>query len=292
MGETELNNLTFGEYLRRLRESRKLSQREAAKKAGISYAYLSQIEGSKRGKRKKGEDHFGPHPQMLKKLADAYEVPAGHLFERAGYLDNDKKTIHGFSERSEMDRIFDFVIHDPNLKEFFTIRDKRAVINRFESLAGKRLITWAGEPDKHPSANKSEFSGLRCQDEMLYADTANPNLTIQEVAQELECEEAVVTKMIELGQLLAVENGYKELFVEKKELQKFKVNAIRHWIYTTAIKIPIARPPRTLAEQNKLFDYLAEIECGGEKSGYGTPDGSDGTGIPANDLPKKKKFKA
>jgi transcriptional regulator with XRE-family HTH domain len=265
MSKTKAKNLTFGEYLKSLRESKKLSQREAAKKAGISYAYLSQIEGSKRGKRKKGEDHFGPHPQMLKKLADAYEVSAGHLFEQAGYLDNDKKTIFGISERSEIDRIFDFVIHDPTLKQHFTVVDKRAVINRFESLAGKRLITWAGEPDKHPSASKPEFSGLHCKNEMLYAETANPNLTLQEVAQELECEEAVVKKMIGFGQLLAVENDSKELSVKKTELQKFKVNAIRHWIYTTAIKIPVARPPRTLAEQNQWFEHLENSRHGDDE---------------------------
>lgn len=278
MNEAEPKNLTFGEYLRRLRESRKLSQREAAKKAGISYAYLSQIEGSKRGKRKKGEDHFGPHPQMLKKLADAYEVSAGHLFERAGYLDNDKKTIFGISERTEIDRIFDFIIHDPTLKQLFAIADKRAIINRFEALTGKRLITWAGEPEKHPTVKKAEFSGLRCQDEMLYAETTNPNLTVKEVAQELECEEADVKQMIEYGQLLDVENNSKESLVGKKELQKFKVGAIRNWIYNMATKIPIARPPRTLAEQNQLFEYIG-----------GAGDDSEGIELSTKAHPKKVK---
>jgi transcriptional regulator with XRE-family HTH domain len=285
MSETELKNLTFGEYLKRLRESRKLSQREAAKKAGISYAYLSQIEGSKRGKRKKGEDHFGPHPQMLKKLADAYEVSAGHLFERAGYLDNDQKNIYGFSERSEIDRIFDFVIHDPALNQIFTILDKRAIISRFESLAGKKLITWAGEPDKNPSASKPEFSGLRCQNETLYADTTNANLTLQEVAQELECEVADVEKMIQYGQLQDIENEFKQKFVEKKELQKFKHGAIRHWIYTTATRIPVAKPPRTLAEQNQLFQQLAEWENSDDEH-------IEVISSPAKELPKKKKNKS
>jgi hypothetical protein len=222
---------------------------------------------------------------MLKKLADAYEVSAGQLFERAGYLDNDQKNIYGFSEKSEIDRIFDFVIHDPALKQLFTIRDKRAIINRFESLAGKRLITWAGEPDKHPSASKSEFSGLRCHDETLYADTANANLTLQEVAQELECEVADVEKMIEFGQLREIENGFKEKMVEKKELQKFKNGAIRHWIYTTAIKIPIAKPPRTLAEQNQLFAQLSKLENGDDEP-------SEKICSPAKVFPKKNKTKS
>src|SRR5208282_4338506 len=149
MSETTLANMTMGEYLRRLRESRNLSQRQAAKEAGISYAYLSQIEGSKRGKRKKGDEHFAPHPQILKKLADVYHVSAGQLFERAGYL-GDNQNIQGFSEEREIDRTFDFVIHDPALKQILTVLDKRTIISRYETLTGKRLISWAGEPDKHP----------------------------------------------------------------------------------------------------------------------------------------------
>ena len=78
---------SLGAYLRRLRESKNLSLREAARQAHISSAYLSQVEGGKRGQRKGGEDHFGPHPQILKKLAEAYHIAANDLFTRAGYLD-------------------------------------------------------------------------------------------------------------------------------------------------------------------------------------------------------------
>lgn len=259
MNNTELENMTFGEYLRRLRESRNISQRQAAKEAGISYAYLSQIEGSKRGKRKKGEDHFAPHPQFLKKLADVYHVSAGQLFERAGYLDN-KQNIHGFSEERETERIFDFVINDPALKKQFTVLDKRAIINRFETLTGKRLITWAGEPDKHPSVNKSEFAGLRCENGLLHADTPNTKLTLKEVAHELGCDIAEVEKMIEFGQLLDTTNDSKEKMVDKTDLQKFKTNAVHSWIYKTATKIPIAKAARTVEEQNQTFAQLADSE--------------------------------
>ncbi len=256
MNKTVLEHMTFGEYLRRLRESRNLSQRQAAKAAGISYAYLSQIEGSKRGKRKKGDEHFAPHPQFLKKLADVYHVSAGQLFERAGYLDG-RQNIHGFSEERETERIFDFVINDPALKNVFTVLDKRAIINRFESLTGKRLITWAGEPNKHPSMNKSEFSGLRCENETLYANTPNTNLTLKEVAQELGCEETDVKKMIDYHQLNANRNNFKELVVEKRDLQKFKIGGIRHWIYTVATKIPVAKTNMTKEE---MFQQLADLD--------------------------------
>jgi transcriptional regulator with XRE-family HTH domain len=172
--------MTFGEYLRRLRESRKLSQRQVAKEAGLSYAYLSQIEGNKRAKRKKGEDQFAPHPQFLKKLAEVYRVSPGQLFERAGYYDSEEAKIYGFSEKAEVDRIFDFIIHDPALVRIFSITDKRAIITRYEALTGKRLITWAGDPDRHPSVSKSDFAGLGCKNGVLHADTSNTKLTVKE----------------------------------------------------------------------------------------------------------------
>lgn len=248
--------MTFGEYLCRLRESRNLSQRQAAKAAGISYAYLSQIEGSKRGKRKTGEEHFAPHPQFLKKLADVYHVSAGQLFERAGYLD-DKQNIYGVSEEREIDRIFDFVIHDSELKKILTVLDKRAVINRYETLTGKRLISWAGEPAAHPSVSKSEFSGLRCENETLYANTPNTSLTLKEVAQELGCAETDVKKMIDYHQLNAKKNDFNELVVEKRDLQKIKIAGVRHWIYTVATKVPVAKANMTKEE---MFQQLADLD--------------------------------
>ena len=149
------------------------------------------------------------------------------------------------------------MINDPALKNVFTVLDKRAIINRFESLTGKRLITWAGEPNKHPSMNKSEFSGLRCENETLYANTPNTNLTLKEVAQELGCEETDVKKMIDYHQLNANRNNFKELVVEKRDLQKFKIGGIRHWIYTVATKIPVAKTNMTKEE---MFQQLADLD--------------------------------
>ncbi|MGD0252499.1 MAG: helix-turn-helix transcriptional regulator [Verrucomicrobiota bacterium] len=285
MNKTELEHMTFGEYLRRLRESRNLSQRQAAKAAGISYAYLSQIEGSKRGKRKKGDEHFAPHPQFLKKLADVYHVSAGQLFERAGYLD-DKQNIHGFLEEREIDRIFDFVIHDPALQQIFAALDKRAVINRYEALTGKRLITWAGEPETHPSVNKSEFSGLRYEKGLLRADTPNTKLTLKEVAQELECEEAEVKTMIQNNQLRAEEDDFKEWLVEKRDLQKFKIGGIRNWIQTGA-KYPVAKIWGTPEERAQQF--AAEVQF---KESEDDVIASEIPASPTKNIPKKKKAKS
>jgi len=259
MSENDQNKMTFGEYLRRLRESRNLSQRQVAKAAGLSYAYLSQIEGNKRAKRKKGEDQFAPHPQFLKKLAEVYHVSSGQLFERAGYYDSEKSNIYGFSEKNEIDRIFDFIIHDPALKQILSVLDKRAIVSRYETLTGKRLITWAGDPDKHPSVSKTEFTQLRCENGMLHADTSNTKLSVKEVAEELECSEDEVKQIIKNNQLRATENDFKELFVEKSELHRFKIGGIRNWIHTGA-KIPVAKMPMTKEE---ISEQLAALDNGG-----------------------------
>jgi transcriptional regulator with XRE-family HTH domain len=280
----ESGHTNFSEYLRRLRESKNLSVRQAAKQAGISSAYLSQVEGGKRGKRKSTEDHFAPHPQILKKIADVYHVSARQLFEQAGYLDNDKANIYGFSEQNELDRIFDFVIHDPALNQIFTSLDKRAIVNRYEALTRKRLITWAGETDTHPSVKKSEFSELRCENGNLYAETPHTSLTLKEVAQELECEEKDVEKMIQFGQLSAKKNDFNEWMIEKIELQKFKNGAVHYWIHHNATKIPVAKTPTTLEEQNQFFEQLEDLR-------FGNSEHIEPVVSTVEPLPKKKKHR-
>lgn len=69
-------NKALGPYLKQLRESQGLSLRDVQSKAGISNAFLSQIES---GKVKE------PSPVMLHKLATLYRVPYEHLMGRAGY---------------------------------------------------------------------------------------------------------------------------------------------------------------------------------------------------------------
>ena len=101
----------LAEYLKQLRESSGFSLRQVAQEARLSSGYLSQVEGEKRGRRKSGE-FFAPHPQILKKLAAVYHVPAHELLERAGYLE-EQEDYFGFSEEKEIDRCFDFVLHDP-----------------------------------------------------------------------------------------------------------------------------------------------------------------------------------
>jgi transcriptional regulator with XRE-family HTH domain len=67
-----------GELLRELRQGRQLSMREAAKRAGLSHGYLSQLE---RGR------VAHPSPQILRALASVYDEPYGRLAACFGYAD-------------------------------------------------------------------------------------------------------------------------------------------------------------------------------------------------------------
>lgn len=68
---------TLGTHLRQIREIHKLTLRDVEGLAGISNAYLSQLES---GKIKM------PSPHHLYKLAEAYNVSYDVLMEKAGYI--------------------------------------------------------------------------------------------------------------------------------------------------------------------------------------------------------------
>jgi transcriptional regulator with XRE-family HTH domain len=243
MKKEEPNPDSLGAYLRRLRESKHLSLREAASHANISSAYLSQVESGKRGKRKGSADHFGPHPQILKKLAEAYHIPANDLFTRAGYLD-ERENAKGFSEERETDRLFDFVMNDGLLKSIFTVGDKRAVINRYETLTGKRLITWAGEANSNPSVRKSEFSGLRSENGTLIADTPHTDLTLEEAAQELGITKEEVEIYVPHRWLDYRKDFHGNMVITKESLRNFKEHALREGLQLCR-EIPRAQRPYT-----------------------------------------------
>jgi transcriptional regulator with XRE-family HTH domain len=213
---------SFGAYLRRLRDSKGLSLRQAAKDAGVSSGYLSQIEGEKRGKRKTGE-HFAPHPQILKQLAEVYHVPAQDLFERAGFFEKEKDYF-GFSEEKETDRCFDFVIHDPVLRRVLTTRDKKAIIERYETLSGHKFITWGGENSL--LNEKPGYKGLKLLMGALYAETVQVTLTLEEVAQELGISVDAVKTLIEHNHLNTVRTTKGPPVIEKAEIRELKWYAI------------------------------------------------------------------
>lgn len=207
----------LGQYLKQLREGKGFSLRQVAQEAGLSSGYLSQVEGVKRGKRKSGE-FFAPHPQILKKLAAVYHVPADELLERAGYLED--QDYWGFSEEKEIDRCFNFVIHDPSLKQALTTYEKKAVIQRYETLTGRKLITWAG--DESALGKKAQFSGLYREEGMLYADTIQQTLTGDELAHELGISPDELKMLVQHGHLKPKQHAQKELIFDKQEIRYFK----------------------------------------------------------------------
>ena len=69
--------MSFGEKLRRLRESRSLSVNQLALYSGISAAQISRIETNKRGI---------PKPETIKKIASALKYSYEDLLAEAGYI--------------------------------------------------------------------------------------------------------------------------------------------------------------------------------------------------------------
>lgn len=66
----------FGEYLRKVRQERKLGIRELARRADVDAGGLTRLEQGK----------TSPHPETLKALAEALDIPLADLFARAGYV--------------------------------------------------------------------------------------------------------------------------------------------------------------------------------------------------------------
>lgn len=72
-----MDSVEFGKYLSLLRKRAKLSMGKLAKISNVSQPYISQIERGDRGI---------PSPDILKKLAEALNVPYLELMQKAGFL--------------------------------------------------------------------------------------------------------------------------------------------------------------------------------------------------------------
>jgi transcriptional regulator with XRE-family HTH domain len=70
--------VTFGEYLKYLRNEKQLSQRELAEKSGISNAEISRLETG---------DRKSPSPATLKAIAPCLGVSYQELLKHAGYIE-------------------------------------------------------------------------------------------------------------------------------------------------------------------------------------------------------------
>ena len=126
----------FGQFLKSLRERQRLSLRDVEKEAGVSNAYISQIE--------KG-DRPPPRPDILKKLAQTYKITVRELLMRAGYFDDPEVTA---TEEERIEAAFQYVLSDPDYKlgtrirgEALVIEAKRGIVIVYETLTGKKLLT-------------------------------------------------------------------------------------------------------------------------------------------------------
>lgn len=70
-----MSNLTFGQYIVQLRDTRGISQRKLAEIAGVTNSTISRIEA----------DMVKPDPTTLGKLANALNVEKSLLLTKCGY---------------------------------------------------------------------------------------------------------------------------------------------------------------------------------------------------------------
>jgi transcriptional regulator with XRE-family HTH domain len=126
----------FGHYLKSLRENRHLSIRAAERLSGVSNAYITQME--------KG-DRAAPGPEILRKLARAYNVTMRELLMRAGYLDEPEVTA---TEEERVEAAFQYAMADPDYKlgtrlrgEELDIKGKKGVVITYEILTGKKILS-------------------------------------------------------------------------------------------------------------------------------------------------------
>ncbi len=76
----------LGEFFRQLRLSKNWSLREAARRMGLSYSYLSILE---KGLDPKSGKETIPKPETLRAISKAYEYPYEDLLKAVGHLEDD-----------------------------------------------------------------------------------------------------------------------------------------------------------------------------------------------------------
>jgi len=124
----------LGDYLRDVRNKKRLSLREVGEMVAVSASYLSQIET---GERKAGAE-------LLRRLAPAYGVPVRDLLELAGYLDEPEAKA---SEGEHLEWAFQCVVSDPDYRfgnrlrgQELTAEAKRFIVEVYEKATGRKLL--------------------------------------------------------------------------------------------------------------------------------------------------------
>jgi transcriptional regulator with XRE-family HTH domain len=120
-------------YLRKVRKQKGLSLKKVEKAAGVSNAYLSQLE---RGRRNP------PHPDILKRLAKVYEVPVTEMLSAAGYLEEKQET-----RKQNVEQAFQHVITDPKYQygtrlkgAELNLEAKRFIVEMYEKMTKRKLL--------------------------------------------------------------------------------------------------------------------------------------------------------
>jgi transcriptional regulator with XRE-family HTH domain len=131
-----MENQDFAHFLKSLRDKQRMSLRDAERVSGVSNAYISQIESGTKPP---------PHPDILKKLAKAYNVTVRELYMRAGFMDEPEVTA---TEEERIEAAFQYVLSDPDYKlgtrirgEEMTVAAKRNIVIVYETLTGKKILS-------------------------------------------------------------------------------------------------------------------------------------------------------
>ena len=121
----------IGALLKRLRG--RVSLREVTRRTGVSASYLSQIE---RGVSQPGAN-------VVRKLAELYNVDAQDLLRRAGHGPQPGPYT---DEAMDVERAYRFVLDDPAFRVGtrpdgpMTLSAKRFIVEMYEKFTGKRLL--------------------------------------------------------------------------------------------------------------------------------------------------------
>ena len=125
----------FGEYVRELRKSSRLTLKQAEELGVASNAYLSQLE---RGNRKR------PHPDILKRMAEVYNEPIKNLLIAAGYLTPDTENK---SPDERIEDAYKQVQSDPRISHGtrrkglkLSLEAKRHIVEMYENLTDRKLL--------------------------------------------------------------------------------------------------------------------------------------------------------
>ena len=124
----------FGAYVRNLRDRAGLTLRELQERAGISNAYLSQVEQGKRNP---------PSPAILRRLAPVLGASLNDLMEKAGYLEPPSAAPE--IEPQKIEALFDLISKDPicslgQRAKRLTDEDKLSIIRLYERAKGVKLL--------------------------------------------------------------------------------------------------------------------------------------------------------